>query len=253
MSKMPSVLPVLVLSALGSAISAQAQTAPAVRSDVYHVMFTKAIPGSAAALAKVLETPDPNAPMPGHFIVLRHQQGDDWDYCVIEHLGTKTSVDAAPAGPNPARDLTAWHADTFVAGPPWAEFAKATSIGGGGKAGAVYSVSVWQAAAGQREKLEAELSRPDPASKIPVGTVILQHLEGGAWTFLAIERYNSWQDFAASQADPGSRADGWSVVRQYATFHRGHAGRSHRPEVRGRRPFSKGGWRCTPLKEPAPR
>ena len=176
---------------LGSAICAQAQTAPAVRSDVYHVQFTKAVPGSAAALAKALETPDPKAPMPGHFVVLRHQQGDDWDFCVIEHLGTKTTVDAAPAVPNPARNLTAWHADTFVSGPPWAEFAKAMAIDGGGKAGAVYSVAVWRAVAGQREKLEAELSRVDTASKVPVGSLLLQHLEGGAWTFLAIERYDA--------------------------------------------------------------
>ena len=220
MSKMPSVLSMLVLSALGSALSAQAQTAPAVRSDVYHVMFTKAIPGSATALAKELGTPDPKAAAPGRFVVLRHQQGDDWDYCVIEHLGASTTVDAAPAAPNAVRNLTAWHADTFVAGPPWPEFARSMGIDGGGKPGVVYSVSVWQAGAGQREKLEAELSRPDPASKVPVGSVVLQHLEGGAWTFLAIERYNSWQDFATLQTDAGSRADGWSVIRQYATFHR---------------------------------
>ena len=31
---------------LGAAICAQAQTAPAVRSDVHHVQFTKADPGS---------------------------------------------------------------------------------------------------------------------------------------------------------------------------------------------------------------
>src|SRR5512137_549882 len=153
--------PQLLVSSLvlASAICAQAQTAPAVRSDVYHVQFTKAIPGSAAALAKALEAPDPKAPMPGHYVVLRHQQGDDWDYCVIEHLGTKFTVDTAPSAPSTVRSLTAWHADTFVSGPPWAEFAKAMAIDGGGKPGAVYSVAVWRALAGQREKLEAELSR----------------------------------------------------------------------------------------------
>jgi hypothetical protein len=222
MSRMPPalpVLPVLLLSALGAAVSAQAQTTPAVRSDVYHVQFTKAVPGSAAALAKALEAQDPKAPMPGHYIVLRHQQGDDWDFCVIEHLGTRFTVDTAPSAPSSVRSLTAWHADTFVSGPPWAAFAKAMAVDGGGKPGAVYSVAVWRALAGQREKLDAELSRLDSGSKVPVGSVVLQHLEGGPWTFLAIERYNSWQDFATVQSDPGSRADGWSVVRQYASYH----------------------------------
>ena len=45
MSKSPFVLPALVLFALGSAIGAQAQTAPAVRSDVYHVIFSEGDPG----------------------------------------------------------------------------------------------------------------------------------------------------------------------------------------------------------------
>ena len=39
--------------------------------------------------------------MPGHFVVLRHQEGDAWDYVVITHLGIKT-VEAAdnPAPPD---------------------------------------------------------------------------------------------------------------------------------------------------------
>ena len=43
--------------------------------------------------------------MPDHFVVLRHQEGDDWDYVVIRHLGPKAEVTAAPAAPNAARDL----------------------------------------------------------------------------------------------------------------------------------------------------
>ena len=59
------------------AVSAQTQPAPAAGSDVYHVHFTKAAPGQAAALGKALMQPDSTAPMPDHFIVLRHQEGDD--------------------------------------------------------------------------------------------------------------------------------------------------------------------------------
>ena len=245
MSKSPFVLPALVLFALGSAIGAQAQTAPAVRSDVYHVNFSKATPGSAAALAKALATPDPKASAPGRFVVLRHQQGDDWDYCVIEHLGTKATVDAAPAAPNPARPLTAWHADTFVAGPPWAEFAKAMGIDGSGKPGAVYSVSVWQALAGQREKLEAELGRVNPASKVQVGSLVLPHLEGGAWTFArhrTLQLVARLRHRAGRPRHPRRRVGRGAAVRVVPSR---HAGRSHRPEVRERRPSSKGGWTCT--------
>jgi hypothetical protein len=57
----------------------QAATAGAgKRTDVYHVHFAKAALGKAAQLGDWLKTPDPSNPMPDHFIVLRHQDGDAW-------------------------------------------------------------------------------------------------------------------------------------------------------------------------------
>src|SRR5213593_4303602 len=84
-----------------------------------------AAPGKAAQMGDALKTQNPKAPMPGHYLVLRHQDGVDWDYAVIDHLGTKATVEATP-GPTPpaVRDLYAWHTDTFVNGPAWPEFAK---------------------------------------------------------------------------------------------------------------------------------
>ena len=65
------------------------------RTEVYHVHFTKAALGKAAQLGDWLKTPDSHNPMPDHFVVLRHQEGDAWDYVVITHLGPKASVEAA--------------------------------------------------------------------------------------------------------------------------------------------------------------
>src|SRR5262249_41458392 len=65
------------------------------RTDVYHVHFTKAALGKAAQLGDWLKTPDPSNPMPDHFVVLRHQDGDAWDYVVITHMGPKATVEAA--------------------------------------------------------------------------------------------------------------------------------------------------------------
>ena len=44
------------------------------------------------------------------------------------------------------------------------------------------------------------------------------HLEGGAWQYLAIDHYNSWQDFATDEAattpaGPASGKDPWSQIR----------------------------------------
>jgi hypothetical protein len=224
-------LPLVV--AIAMLVSASAQTPqpsapaqPGGNNDVYHVHFTKAALGQAGALGQSLSKPDSTSPMPEHFIVLRHQQGDDWDYVVIQHLGPKATVEVTPAPPAATRDLSAWHGDTFAAGPSWAEFSKAMGLGDQAKntAGSAYSVAVWRAAPGHRDQLEQQLKQTDPNQKVKTGRVLLQHLEGGPWNYLAIERYDSWQDFATDQAASsgaiGSGQDGWSKIREHAAFHR---------------------------------
>jgi len=140
---------------------AQNTPAPATRTDVYHVHFAKAALGKGAEEGDFLKKQNPSSPMPGHYIVLRHQDGEDWDYAVINHLGTKATVDAAgtPA-PAAARDLNAWHTDTFVNGPAWPEFAKAMGLDDPAKSvGSVYVVSVFRAAPGHRDELEKSLAQ----------------------------------------------------------------------------------------------
>jgi hypothetical protein len=204
------------------------QNAPAqaaARPEVYHVHFAKAALGKGAEEGDYLKKPDANAPMKGHYIVLRHQSGEDWDYAVIEHLGTKATVEA---GGNPppanARDLNAWHGDTFVNGPAWPEFAKAMGLDDAAKsAGSVYVVSVFRAAPGHRDELEKSLAQPPGRGATVAGNVLLQHLEGGPWHFLTVARYNSWQDFATSEkssaADTLKPGGGWLEVRNHSTYH----------------------------------
>src|SRR5207247_1139675 len=110
-----------------------------------------------------------------------HQDGEDWDYAVINHLGTKATVDAAgtPA-PAAARDLNAWHTDTFVNGPAWPEFAKAMGLDDPAKSvGSVYVVSVFRAAPGHRDELEKSLAQAPGGGQNVAGNVLMQHLEGG--------------------------------------------------------------------------
>ena len=99
------------------------------------------------------------------------------------------------------------------------------SIGGSANAaGLVYIVGVQRAVPGHREQLLKSLSAPGPSSKIQTGNVLLQHLEGGEWTFATITRYNSWQDFASERAAAASAGDaaagGWADIRQHSAFHR---------------------------------
>ena len=219
-----SLLLLLVIS-VGAAPSALAQRGPVARTDVYHVHFAKAVPGKAAQLGDSLKAQDPKAPMKGHLLALRHQDGDDWDYVVIEHLGTKATVDAATPPPAPAtRDLGAWHTDTFTAGPAWPAFASAMGMDQASRtAGSVYIVSVYRAVPGHREPLEKALTDPPGPGDKTSGLVLLQHLEGGPWQYLTITRYNSWADFGASESSSLTQtrkgSGGWFQVREHAVFH----------------------------------
>jgi hypothetical protein len=198
------------------------------RTDVYHVHFAKAALGKAAALGDFLKTPDPKSPMPGHELILRHQEGDAWDYCVITHMGTKATVEAAgnPLPPD-KRDLLEWHNDTFLNGPSWEDFTRAMGIGGDSSAktsGSVYVVSVFRPAPGHIDELEKMLGEaPNRPADTTAGNVLMQHLEGSAWRFLTIARYNSWQDFAKNDSNNVAQANkkegGWFRLRDHITFH----------------------------------
>lgn len=208
-----------------SAAARSTDSATSAVTDIYHVHFAKSAVGKAAEHGKSFEQ-DADAPMPGHFIVLRHQNGDTWDYCVIEHLGTKVTLDAARPAPSPAVvGLNEWHSDTYASGPAWAQFAKEMGLDDAAKSDkSAYVVSVYRPAAGQREALAKFLSEaPDPATDSTSGNVVLQHMEGAAWTFLRISRNNSWADFGkdtAAAVGAMSQADGgWFKIRDLVAYH----------------------------------
>jgi hypothetical protein len=204
-----------------------AETSAPARTDVYHVYFGKATPGKAQQLAEFLKTPDPKAPMPGHMLILRHQEGDAWDYVAIEHLGTKATVEATPFQMPPGmRDITEWHNDTFVNGPSWAKFTRALGIGDDASksGGSVYVISTYRAVPGHRDQLEKFLSEPpDRSIDTSSGDVLMQHLEGGPWNFLTIVRYNSWQDFATNESNSvgqsAKNTGGWFKLREHISSH----------------------------------
>jgi hypothetical protein len=204
------------------------EASPAARTDVYHIHFAKAAAGKAVQMAENLKKPDPKAPMPGHILVLRHHQGEAWDYVAIEHLGTKFTLEAArPQIPPEERNLGDWHNDTYVNGPSWAEFTKAMGISDDARAkssGSVYVVSTYRAVTGQRETLEKFLSEPpNRPSDTSVGNVLMMHLEGSEWNFLTIVRYNSWQEFATNEtnsvANTAKNEGGWFKLREYIASH----------------------------------
>ncbi len=219
---------ITIVHAQESSPSASPASGSSARTEVYHVHFNHAAPGKALALADFLKTPAPDAPMPGHMLLLRHEDGAPWDYVAVQHIGPKATVEAAGNPRSPTmKGLSDWHDDTFVNGPSWAEFTKAMGLDDEGKAksaGSVYVVSVYRPLPGHEDALEKFLSEPPSASNdLAVGTVLMQHLEGGAWRYFAIARYKSWQDYATSEvtsvAQTGKGQGGWFTLREHTSFH----------------------------------
>lgn len=202
---------------------------PIKRTDVYSVTFIHAVPGKVSALEDwAKKNASTGGPMPGHDLVLRHEAGSPWDYAVISHNGAKATVE--PGG-NPQgvslRPLMDWHDDTFVNGPSWSEFAKAMDLdetsGKPKRSESVYVLSVYRPVVGQDDALEKFLSEPPGPGDLTAGSLLLQHLEGGAWRFLTIARYKNYQDYGNSEAkavaDIAKGNSGWHKLRDLVSFH----------------------------------
>lgn len=209
----------------------QASPAPAggKRPEVYSVTFIHAAAGKITALEEWAKKSGAGGPMPGHALALRHETGSPWDYVTVQHIGAKATVEAAGNPQGAAlRPLMDWHDDTFVNGPAWAEFAKEMNLdetSGKPKSNTdVYILSVYRPVAGQDDALEKFLSEPPSASgDLAAGTVLLQHLEGGAWRFLSISRYKNYEDYGKSEATAVAQTakggSGWFRLREVCSFH----------------------------------
>lgn len=204
-----------LLLAVSSALAQTGQAAPkapaapasSAQSDLYQVYAVKAAPGKTTDLLNALKNPPAGTAMPTHALILRHLEGDDWDFLVIQHVGNKFVLETSATPFAPERELRAWHADTFAQGPSWPEFARAMGIGqpqaGAAPAGKdLYIVGEYRGAAGHRTQLEDTLKRIVTSSLRPADGVILQHLDGSPWDYLHITRYNDWKDLASQQDDP---------------------------------------------------
>ncbi len=194
--------------------------ATAAATDVYSVMFVKAAPGQAAALAKQLQQqPNPKDPMGSHYLLLRHQEGADWDFCVIQHTGTKATVEITPLPPAGGGATMAWHEDTYVSGPSWPEFQRAMGMTGTPAGSPVYLLGVHRAVPGHRTELEQALRQRDPNAKPSTADLLMTHLDGGNWQFLTLSRYASWQELATERAAAAGGSDGWNQLRQHSAAH----------------------------------
>ena len=223
-------MPVAFVHGQGSqkpAASGAAAAGAGKRTDVYHVHFTKAALGKAVQLGDWLKTPDRSNPMPEHLSSFATKTAMRGITSSSRALARKRLEAAGTAVPPDKRDLSAWHTDTLVNGPSWEEFSRAMGIDADSKSkttGSIYTVSYYRPAPGHRQQLEKMLGEaPSGVGDTSAGNILMQHLEGAAWTFLTIARYNSWEDFATGEkngvAQTTKKDSPWYQLREHTDFH----------------------------------
>ena len=191
--------------------------AQATNTDVYHVIFAKAAPGQAAdTSAKNLQEQDPKDPMAGHFLMLRHQEGDDWDYAVISHLGQKATVTVTPVPPSALGSDSGVAQRCVCLGTVVGRILKTHD---GARDVDLHRGCPSRGARAPRAVVRGAHAERDPSMKVPLSQVALTHLEGGSWQYLVIARYNSWQDLGADRAAAAASEKGWFEIRQHSAWH----------------------------------
>ena len=114
----------------------------------------------------------------------------------------------------------------LAAGPSWTDFARVMGVSDpvAKSAAAVFVLNVARALPGHRDQLEKAFREPPAKGDSVAGEALMQHLQGGNWQYLTIQRYNSWQEYGASEANTQAQmlknAGPWYQIREHMIFHR---------------------------------
>ena len=154
--------------------------------------------------------------MTSHFILLRHQEGADWDYCLIQHVGAKPTVEI-PATTSPSASI-AWHEDSFVSGPSWGEFQKVMGLAGDQSGQPVFVVSVQRAVPGHRSQLLDVLNQRSPNAKVYGEQPGDDARRRGAVAVPHARPLQLVADLGADRA-ASTGVQGWLDVRQHSAYH----------------------------------
>jgi hypothetical protein len=204
-------------------VAAQPPAAPA--RELYHIHVVQAAPGKLPELIDTyLKGPGPRPGDPQvDPLILRHREGAEWDVVVITPVGADYSATAEAPPPEVLKfnetvaGLAAWHSDTIAAGPPWTVVQQAL-VPTRSAQPAVFVVSDYRSLPGHRPQLRRTLDQIAAAS--PGRSAVFSHVEGAAWNFFTVTRYDSWAAMGES-TQPGASAqpDLGLDLRQHLAVH----------------------------------
>jgi hypothetical protein len=212
----------LVLVVFGTIALEARQTAPATRPELYRFLMLQAAPGRNPDLqalyrqrAAVLTAGGDEAP-----ILIRHSQGDRWDLLLIFPTGSfadyysrdriarrevaakNSGIDAA-AFAKQAADLTTWHEEVLVYGPPVSELRTYLADK------SLAHLEMLQALAGKRDELvkERQMENAFNTGRGRPGALIFTHEQGAAWDVITLDAWRDWRQYGELQMIPADVSD----------------------------------------------
>ncbi len=147
----------------------------------YSATFYKASAGNLMNLQHALWSA-------GGGTVLKHAQGDDWDFVRVEGKGCGPAAHSVPAALEDARRTVA------LTGPDCDALRRVLAEG----EGLIYIVADYRARAGQRKQMLAALERVVSTGRAG-HDVIFSADPGSAFDYLLITRYDSWSQLAEEE------------------------------------------------------
>lgn len=204
----------LALVFLAHAAATLAQTPLPPRPELYRFVTIQAAPGRLADLLALYRSRLPVIESSGDEtpVVVRHSQGDRWDLLVIYPIGSFTSYyspervtkrDAAAkdsgvtnsAFQDQLAQLTEWHEDVFVWGPPVAELRSYVA------GTTVAHLEMMQAMAGQHEALTREryMESDFNTYRGRPRMLVFTHEQGAAWDVVTLDVWKDWRQYGELQ------------------------------------------------------
>lgn len=183
---------IAVVLAVAFAAEAGAQT-PLTGDVLYRVTWLRAGPGRLQDLVAHMKAVASKRSGPSRPLVIRHSQGDQWDFMVLAPVDSYAAhfASADAASSRAPAELVAWQEDEFVRGPDVWKIE-------GFESARLFHVEMFNALAGKSPELIREREMENAylaAVGRPVNAIFRREL-GASWDVFTVGAYRDWRHYA---------------------------------------------------------
>jgi len=202
---------VVVATPLAGEVCAQT---PLTGDVLYRVTWLRAGPGRLQDLVTHMKTVASKGAGPPRPLVIRHSQGDQWDFMVLVPVGSYATHFASPEAASPLApgELVAWQEDEFVRGPDISQIDSFRSA-------RLFHVEMFDALAGKSAELirerEMENAYLDAVGR-PINAIFRREL-GASWDVFTVGAYRDWRHYGERDLIAPERAAAAAKAAGFAT------------------------------------